>query len=82
MILRLNNSEVSAIISNYQNLVQQFGDLKIKNLRLVAKGKWGDSGDVIVDKVPEPASVIGICDGVMGLRKASQKLIMPILKGF
>ena len=56
------------------------GDLKIKNLRLVAKGKWGDSGDVIVDKVPEPASVIGICDGVGGIKKSLSKVDNANLK--
>ena len=66
-------SEVTAIITNYLNFSNQFGDLKIKGLRLVAKGKWGNNGDVIVDKVPEPTSVIGICDGLGGVKKTLSK---------
>ena len=66
-------SEVTAIISNYLNFSNQFGDLKIKGLRLVAKGKWGNNGDVIVNQVPEPTSVIGICDGLGGVKKILSK---------
>lgn len=73
-------SEVIAIIGNYKNMSKKYGDLKIKNLRLVAKGKWGNIGDVVVDKVPSPSSVIGICDGIGGIKQSLSKIDNTSLK--
>jgi len=62
-------SEVVAIISNYENVSLQSGDVYIQDLRLVAKGKWGNKGDIIVDKVPMPSYILGISDGLGGFKE-------------
>jgi 4-hydroxy-2-oxovalerate aldolase len=61
-------AEVIAIVRNYENLSIHAGDLFIEELRLVAKGRWGNNGDIVVDKVPVPTCVLGISDGLGGLK--------------
>lgn len=62
-------SEVLANIASEKSINEEYGSRVISGIRIVAKGKWGKSGNIVVDKINKPSTIIGICDGLGGLKK-------------
>jgi len=61
------SGSVNTAMSTKKFLVDDFGDKMINDVRVVAGGLYGNSGDIIVDKIKKPTKIIGISDGMGGL---------------
>ncbi|MGG4488688.1 hypothetical protein [Metabacillus idriensis] len=53
----------------YQNIQ---GESSIENVRLVAGGIIGDEGDIVVDRIKDPKQIVGIANGIGGLKLESE----------
>ncbi len=53
-------------ISNFYNNVQ--GEMIIDRVRIVAGGIIGNEGDIVVDKISKPKQIVGIANGIGGLK--------------
>ncbi len=62
-------SEVIAAISTGEGIQKHFGSNILGDVNVVAKGKWGMAGDVVVDSVDKPSLVLGIADGIGGVQR-------------
>jgi hypothetical protein len=57
------SSEIDSLISQYEFLRSSIWTRTIGDTRFVIRGIVGKKGDVLVDSLSRPTSVIGICDG-------------------
>ncbi|WP_191566968.1 hypothetical protein [Metabacillus idriensis] len=53
----------------YQNIQ---GESMIGNIRLVAGGIIGNEGDIVVDRIKDPKQIVGIANGIGGLKLESE----------
>lgn len=61
------SGSVNTVMSTKRFFVDDFGIKMINGVRVVAGGLYGNSGDVIVDKIKKPTKIIGISDGLGGI---------------
>ena len=52
-----------------KSINEEYGSRNISGIRLVAKGKWGKIGDIVVDKIKSPSIIIGVSDGLGSIKK-------------
>jgi hypothetical protein len=57
------SSEIDALISQHELLKSVVKTRTIGGIRFVVRGVVGNKGDVLVDSLTNPTSVVGICDG-------------------
>jgi hypothetical protein len=57
------SSEIDSLISQYEFLKSSIWTRTIGDTRFVIRGIVGKKGDVLVDSLLKPRSVLGICDG-------------------
>ncbi len=57
------SSEIDSLISQYEFLKSSIWTQTIGDTRFVIRGIVGKKGDVLVDSLSKPTSVLGICDG-------------------
>ena len=62
-------SEVLANMASDKSINVAYGSRNISGIRLVAKGKWGKIGDIVVDKIKNPSLIIGVSDGLGSIKK-------------
>ena len=62
-------SEVLANMASEKSINEEYGAREHSGIRIVAKGKWGKTGNVVVDKINNPSLIIGISDGLGGIKK-------------
>jgi hypothetical protein len=74
------SSEIDSLISQYEFLKSSIWTRTIGDTRFVIRGIVGKKGDVLVDSLSKPSSVLGICDGDGNVSSISSEMEERLLK--
>lgn len=74
------SSEIDSLISQYEFLNSSIWSRTIGDTRFVIRGIVGKKGDVLVDSLSKPSSVLGICDGDGNVLNVTSDMEEKLLK--
>ncbi len=74
------SSEIDSLISKYEFLKSSIWARNVGHTRFVIRGIVGKKGDVLVDSLSKPSSVLGICDGDGNVSKVTSDIEEKLLK--
>jgi hypothetical protein len=74
------SSEIDSLISQFEFLKSSIWSRTIGDTRFVIRGIVGKKGDVLVDSLSKPSSVLGICDGDGNVSNVTSDMEEKLLK--